>query len=199
MTTAVWIQADTIWSPSIIEVDEMADYQSLVDGWVEALQVPSLGITIFVNEEGRLRRLKFNARASLLWWQRTPEARNQMICGDAVIVGTPDATGKSTDAPDDLVTMLTEDGLFAVLVKIPYEDQGVYVDPVTGTSNHVVPLPPSMEGWYVCQGMYPDYFSAAVWAMLIEERWASVDDTKVASVAGMEHLFPKFMQRRSTD
>jgi len=37
-----------------------------VDGWIEAVDVPNLGITIYVNEEGVLRHLPFNPRASIL-------------------------------------------------------------------------------------------------------------------------------------
>lgn len=46
----------------------LEDYQAAVGGLIEAVDVPDLGITIYVNDEGLLRHLPFNSRASFLWW-----------------------------------------------------------------------------------------------------------------------------------
>ncbi|WP_396653769.1 DUF3846 domain-containing protein [Microbacterium sp. ARD31] len=45
----------------------LPDYQKAVGGWIEAIDLPDVGITIYVNEEGLLRQLPFNPRATFLW------------------------------------------------------------------------------------------------------------------------------------
>ena len=46
----------------------LEDYQSAVGGWIEAVDIPSIGVTVHVNEEGLLQQLPFNRRATFLWW-----------------------------------------------------------------------------------------------------------------------------------
>lgn len=69
----------------------LEDYQAAVDGWIETVDLPSIGVTIFINEEGLIRQLPFNSRASFPWWYHVPEARQKaMLVGDALLVGMPD-------------------------------------------------------------------------------------------------------------
>lgn len=46
---------------------QLEDYQAAVDGWIEAVDIHGLGVTVYVNEEGLLRHLPPNSRASCLW------------------------------------------------------------------------------------------------------------------------------------
>lgn len=76
-------------------------YQAAVGGWIEAVDLLNFGVTIYVNEEGLLRHLPLNSRASFLWWYHVPEMRQKaMLVGDAVPIGLPDRNGNSTDLPD---------------------------------------------------------------------------------------------------
>ena len=42
---------------------DASDYTRCVDGYIETVDVPDLGVTIYVNEIGLPRRLPFNSRA----------------------------------------------------------------------------------------------------------------------------------------
>lgn len=57
------------------EFANLEDYQAAVGGWIEAVDLPSFGVTICVNEEGLLRHLPFNSRASFPWWYHVSAAR----------------------------------------------------------------------------------------------------------------------------
>lgn len=48
--------------------DRLEDYQFAVNGWIEVVDIPDVGATLFVNEEGLLRQLPYNRRATFLWW-----------------------------------------------------------------------------------------------------------------------------------
>jgi hypothetical protein len=87
-------------SCSVRELAELQDYQEAVGGWIEAVDVRDLGVTVYVNEEGLLHHLRFNSRATFLWWYYVPATRNgAMLVGEAVVVGLPDRDGNSTDVP----------------------------------------------------------------------------------------------------
>ena len=146
------------------ELSSLEDYQAAVGGWIESVDIPSLGVTIYVNEEGLLRQLPLNSRATFLWWYHVPEARQKaMLVGDAVIVGIPDRKGDSTDIPATVAEMLTEAGIWRVEVR-------TYGDPK----------------WYRNQATYDDYFEALVWAMVTLERWTVAEDVRVVPVTGEE-------------
>ncbi|MDQ1206229.1 DUF3846 domain-containing protein [Microbacterium sp. SORGH_AS_0862] len=95
------------------EAVELEDYQRAVGGWIEAVDLPAFGSTLFVNEEGLLRGSPFNRRATFLWWFHVPRARNQArLVGDALLVGLPDKAGEMTDLPDDALRSLLSDELW---------------------------------------------------------------------------------------
>ncbi|WP_154096249.1 DUF3846 domain-containing protein [Microbacterium testaceum] len=83
-----------------IELWEVEDYQKVVGGWIEALDIPDFGCTMYLNEEGLIRRLPYNRRATYLWWYHVPHARGRArLAGDTVLVGPPDRDGRSTNIP----------------------------------------------------------------------------------------------------
>lgn len=89
------------------EFSELDHYQSAVGGWIESVDIPLLGVTIYVNEEGLARQLPLNPRATFLWWFHVPAARQRaMLVGDAVIVGMPDRRGDSTDVPEAVLELM---------------------------------------------------------------------------------------------
>lgn len=144
----------------------LEDYQAAVDGWIEAVDLPSIGVTIFINEEGLIRQLPFNSRASFLWWYHVPEARQRaMLVGDAVRVGMPDRNGNSTDIPNEVAALLTGQGVWRVQVR-------TFGDPK----------------WYRNQATYSDYFEALVGAMVTLERWTAAEDVRVVPVLPDEHV-----------
>lgn len=77
---------------------QLEDYQRAVGGWIEALDIPGFGCTMYLNEEGLTRGLPYNRRATYLWWYHVPHAGGQArLAGDAVLVGLPDHDGRTTD------------------------------------------------------------------------------------------------------
>ncbi|MBN9201593.1 MAG: DUF3846 domain-containing protein [Microbacterium chocolatum] len=143
-----------------IQVDSLEDYQAIVGGYIEPVDVPALGITIYVNEEGLLRQLPLNSRATFLWWYFVPEARQKaMLVGTTLLVGLPDRGGESTDVPREATELLLNSGVWRVEVK-------THGDPK----------------WYRNQATYEDYFEALVWAMVTLERWSTAVDTRIVPV-----------------
>lgn len=138
----------------------LEDYRAAVGGWIEAIDLHDLGVTIYVNEEGRVRQLPFNSRASFLWWYHVPAARQAaVLAGSAVVVGLPDRNGENTDVPDAVRELLLAHTSYRVEVR-------TIGDPK----------------WYGNQAIYPDYWEAVVWAMVTLERWASAEDVRVLPV-----------------
>jgi hypothetical protein len=147
-----------------LEVFKLEDYQAAVGGWIEPVDLPDLGVTIYVHEEGLVLGLPFNSRAAFLWWYFVPEARQKaMLVGPALVVGLPDRNGDSTDIPARVVDMIGRPGVWRVEVK-------THGDPK----------------WYRNQAVYDDYFEALVWAMVTLERWTQAEETRVVPVPSDE-------------
>ncbi|MDQ1175012.1 hypothetical protein QE430_003319 [Microbacterium testaceum] len=143
-----------------IELAEVEDYQKAVGGWIEALDILSFGCTMYLNEEGLIRGLPYNRRATYLWWYHVPHARGQArLAGDAVLVGLPDRSGRSTDTPSAVRELLLGSTLCQVELQrldsaewraAPSEPQ-TYIEAVVGATLmmeyalertlRVVPLP----------------------------------------------------------
>ncbi|GAA4353234.1 DUF3846 domain-containing protein [Microbacterium rhizosphaerae] len=142
------------------EFSSLEDYQAAVGGWIEPVDLLDLGTTVYINEEGLLRQLPFNSRATFLWWYHVPEARQRaMLAGDAVLVGLPDSNGDSTDLPGSVSETLAGSGTWRVEVRTVGDPK-----------------------WYGNQATYVDYFEALVWAMLTLERWTAAEDVRVVPV-----------------
>ncbi|KQZ84133.1 hypothetical protein ASD56_08960 [Microbacterium sp. Root166] len=138
---------------------ELEDYQSAVGGWIEAVDIPSIGVTVYVNEEGLLRQLSFNSRATFLWWHEVPEVRQKaMLVGDAVVVGLPDRRDESTDVPLDIADRFTKRADWRVEIRRLGDSE-----------------------WYGDDTTYRDYFEALVWAMITVSRWEVVDAARITS------------------
>lgn len=161
MVRALRIPADADEPITEIPVDSLEDYQAVVGGYIEPVDIPSLGITTYINEEGLLRQLPFNSRATFLWWYEVHEARQSaMLFGNALIVGIPDRRGESTDVPQPLVDLLTKGGAWRVQVKSLGDPK-----------------------WHQSRVTHTDYFEALVMAMVTVERWASAVNVRIVPVS----------------
>lgn len=164
MVKGIVVPADGESAIELRDFAQLEDYQATVSGYTEPVDIPSLGITIYVNEEGLLRQLPFNSRATFLWWYEVHEARQSaMLVGDAVIVGIPDRRGESTDVPQPLVDLLTKTGAWRVQVKTVGDPK-----------------------WHQSTVTHTDYFEALVMAMVTIERWASAVNVRIVPVRGIE-------------
>lgn len=188
MVTGLFIPADADEPVEAREFKDITEYQLAVGGWLEAIEISALGTTVFVNEEGRQRRLPFNSRATFLWWYHEPTTRNvTMLVGDAIVVGAPNRLGESTSVPADLQTLATANSEFLVLVKVGTVDMGEASS--QGIGVHIVlPILRGDPSWVVSVGRYDDYFSAAVWAMTLVERWSDATETRIVRASD---LWPK--------
>ncbi|WP_341210582.1 DUF3846 domain-containing protein [uncultured Microbacterium sp.] len=89
MLNGIYVPVD---ESELLEQREFATldgYQAAVGGWIETVDVPGLGITIYANEEGLLRRLPFNSRASFLWWYHVSGAQAMLVGNAARRVSVP--------------------------------------------------------------------------------------------------------------
>ncbi|SIS19789.1 DUF3846 domain-containing protein [Microbacterium sp. RURRCA19A] len=102
MVQGIIIPADNTAPLRAAILDSLEDYQRAVGGWIEAVDIPDLGVTIYVNEEGLIRDLPFNRRATFLWRFHVPQARDARLVGDIVVVGLADDDGENTELPEDL-------------------------------------------------------------------------------------------------
>lgn len=160
MVKALRIPAEQDEPITALEVFDLQDYQAAVGGWIEPVDLPELGITIYVHEEGLVLGLPFNPRTSFLWWFYVPTARQKaMRVGPALVVELPDRNGDSTDIPAHVAEMLAGTGLWQVEAHVP-----------------------GIEEWYRSLETHGDYFEALVYAMVLMERWAEVDDVRVVPV-----------------
>ncbi len=163
MVKGLFIPADTDQPVEVRSLEGHHDYAKAIDGWLEAVDVPPLGVTMYVNEEGQLRKLPFNPRATFLWWYELPHVRQKaMLVGDVLMVGSPDPDGIDTNIPESTLALLTNRDPYAVIVM--YGDSPLWV-------KHPFP--------------YDDYFEAVVWAMILSER---VTDTNSVRVVTLDQL-----------
>lgn len=154
MVQGIIIPATDTQPPRQQSFGELEDYQRAVGGWIEAVDLPSIGATLFVNEEGLLRGLPFNRRAAFLWWHCVPQARGKArLVGDAALVGSPDKSGESTDLSPALMTSLLDKGAYVVETRSPGDQRWR-------------PGPESHEEW----------IEAVVWATLLQ---GYVSDSRV--------------------
>jgi hypothetical protein len=151
-----------------LEVQTLEEYQAAVGGWIEPVDIPDLGVTVYVHEEGLVLGLPFNSRATFLWWYYVPEARQKaMLVGPALVVGLPARNGDSTDIPRDTVELLSRPGKWRVEAR-----------------------PKAEPDWIQIPGTYDDYFEALVWAMVTLERWTAAEGVRVVPIGTVITIMP---------
>jgi hypothetical protein len=145
----------------------LGDYQAAVGGWIEAVDLPLLGITMYVNENGLGEGLEFNARASFLWWLQRPSRGNlHRLLGDIAIVGFPDERGYDSDVPDATMEFMTR------------------------PKPHVVVM--QVEGqWFRGRNVNRDYWEAALWAVVKRSRDGAIEEVDVVPVEVAERYPPR--------
>lgn len=88
---------------------EFTGYESLKaaldGGWLEALTGDAW--TMYLDEEGKVKGLPFNAEATDLWWRLQPQARGRdFLVGPVIVVGPVDDEGYDTDIRPEVLEML---------------------------------------------------------------------------------------------
>jgi Domain of unknown function (DUF3846) len=69
---------------------KLQQLQDLVDGYIEAVprwtMHEGMRCIAYANEEGKLRGLPFNQRATIMWWAALGQPVDDGLCGDIVLV-----------------------------------------------------------------------------------------------------------------
>ena len=158
MVTGVIIPAD---AESVVRREEfrgLTDYQRVVGGYIEAIDLAHPPMSLFANDEAKLIGLPINRRATALWWLHEPAAYGlDVVSGDVVLVGQPDRHGDTQSAPPKFVELLLTSRSFRVEVK--------------GDDDS--------SAWTASDHRFDDYFSAATYALDLRHRWPGVSEARV--------------------
>lgn len=112
MTLALVIPADTSVPPFTVTLpteDPAAVLRELVGGWLEGLPGETdLGerVTLYSDEEGRLKELPHNPTATLLWRWINPASAGQDLVGTVVAVGVSGCD--EADVPERVLMAVTK-------------------------------------------------------------------------------------------
>lgn len=81
-----------------VALDDLADFQRIVGGYVETVTLPDIDTVIWLNEDGKLLGLPANRVATLLA-KDAGLMPGDVIVGDVVVTGGADDNGDETDLP----------------------------------------------------------------------------------------------------
>ncbi|MDQ1076203.1 MULTISPECIES: DUF3846 domain-containing protein [Microbacterium] len=146
MVQGIIIPADNTAPPRTVRLDSLEDYQRAVGGWFEAVDIPDLGVTMYVNEEGLIRDLPFNRRATFLWRFHVPQAQDARLVGDVAVVGLTDDKGENTELSSELRRRMTEPGVYRIRTR----ERG-------------------RKRWHEEPIDRDDYLETVIWAALLQE------------------------------
>lgn len=163
MVHGIIIPADNSASLTAATFATLGDYQRVVGGWIEAVDIPDLGVTMYVNEEGLIRDLLYNRRATFLWRFHVPQARDARLFGDVAMVGLTDNEGENTDLPSELARRLLEPGIYRVRTR----DHG---------NSH----------WWEEPVDRDDYIETVIWSALLLEMSPALE-VRIEGVEGVDN------------
>jgi len=129
MAIGIVIPADDNLDLTIRTFETLPDYQSAVGGYVEYIALAEPTASLFLNEEGKIRRLPDNERATLIMRMHNRIHDGDSVAGDAVLIGPENVRGESTDVPSELRELLLERSMFDVEVQLAtLPDEWITVD-----------------------------------------------------------------------
>lgn len=89
------------------EDDELGTYQNVVGGFIEHVGFPLFGLSMYINEEGKLDDLPMNLFATKLW--AAEYGHTDYIVGNVVIFnGEVTDDGESVGLTSEQVALLTD-------------------------------------------------------------------------------------------
>lgn len=161
MLTGIVVPSDPNLPLRTAEFHELTDYQAAVGGLIEIITIPMHPLVIVANEEGKVRRLGLNKRATCLWWLLNPEGTGgEELVGEVVILG-PVEDCEMTNAPKRFVDLLFHSTSYQVQVRLSEE------------FDTWVPIGPPVE----------DFFEATARALRMIEVWRPPGDVEVVAVS----------------
>lgn len=133
-------------------------YQNTIGGYFQVIDLTDPECSLFMDEDGKLKSLPMNRRATLLMWMHNPQFRGfDVVCGTAVLIGQPDHNGDTQDIPQELCNLLLDTKSYR------YEVQ-VLNDPLSWVGN---------------QAVYDNWVDAYNAALGLAQRWLLVDKVRV--------------------
>lgn len=143
MARSIVIPHDQARSPRLRHLASAGDFQAAVDGWLEPIEMPALGVTVYVNEAARREHHPINCRAMALWWLYSADPTQYPIfLGDVVLTSTDDGE-EATALLERIVRDIFEQREFVVQVR-----------------------PSGQDSWRDSFARFHDVFDAATWCML---------------------------------
>lgn len=160
MVHAIVVPADDALALFKLELNDINDYQKVVGGLFEVLDLTNPDASIWSNEEGLILDLPKNRRASILLWMGNENHRNYTtLRGDCFITGQPDDEGDTTDVPGELAHLLLEVQRFKFEVQT-FDDK---------------------TAWNSNAQRFDDPFQACIAALMLADKWMSVQQVRLAS------------------
>jgi len=90
-----------------IERHDVDARRQIVGGNLEVVTLDRPPAAMYLNEEGKLNRMRLNHRATTLGWVHNSAFRgNDVIVGTSLLVGPPDRHGDDESVPEDLADLL---------------------------------------------------------------------------------------------
>lgn len=147
MVQAIVIPANDTEPIAPRDLRTLEDYQAEVGGWIEHVDLPDIGVTLVVNENGIAQALPFNRRATFFWRFHQGHARGRArLVGNVVLVALANGDGDPTGIPAPVAEMLLVPGEFAVEARRQGEHE-----------------------WRSDPSLHPSYVEAVVWACMLQE------------------------------
>lgn len=144
MPKGLVVPADTEQPLELRQFDDFTEYQRAVDGTFDVIELTNPESSLYLNDEGKLKGLPANFRATLLLWAHNSAFRHRdFTCGDVVLLGGVDDEGDTLDVPDQLVELLTKTSRFKTQVQTGGDDwagNGMTFDTWTSAYNAVLDL-----------------------------------------------------------
>lgn len=160
MVTGIVIPHETRLSLQKVEFQNLTDYQTAVGGYIETVKMDGHPLVIVTNEDGKVKHLPVNRRATCLWWLLNPSGLGgDFLVGDVAILGEK-RRGRMSDVPAKLTTLLLETTRYEV---------------------HVC-LSKQFNNWVPIGKVYVDFFDASVRALRLMEVWNPLEEVRVVAV-----------------
>jgi hypothetical protein len=116
MVIGIVIPHETRVGMQTVTFTELSDYQTTIGGYIEIVRINGHPLAIVADEEGKIKSLPINKRATSLWWLLAPYgAGDDILVGDVAMLGVDDE-GEITDTPANLVELLLETERYQVMV-----------------------------------------------------------------------------------
>ena len=159
MVTGIVIPHETRLSLQKVEFQNLTDYQTVVGGYIEAVKLDGHRLVIVADEEGKVKHLPVNRRATCLWWLLNPYGLGgDALVGDVVILGE-ECRGRMSDVPAKPTALLLDTREYQLQVCLSRQH----------------------NQWVTICHTYNDFFEATRVALSLMEVWEPPQNVKVVA------------------